>query len=139
MKKIIAATLLVCIPASSFGGWVSVMEQDGTGAKISIGDKKQVQLGSVVVFWERIKIQNPYIMWDTALLRIIADCDSFESVTLNSSTYTDGKENSRNDSPSGVTVPAEGTPAHEVIKSACGIEEVSPEDVNHLITVTEYH
>lgn len=121
MKKILLAGLLCSVPVSA--GWDRVAERDGITA--SVGDGKITRIADSVVFWQRLSKPEGY-----ALLRILADCESYDYAVLNASQYSkDDKELLVDNNPSEVETAKDESLAMAGINRACGHDQYRADNV----------
>lgn len=95
MKKLAVVGLLVC--SSAIAGWT---ELSNGVLKASIGDNKVAKVDQVVLFWQRVEINDEKSPIDLMLMRVMASCESNTYSVINQVSYKRGKEAYQNDKPS---------------------------------------
>lgn len=116
MKKLAVVGLLVC--SSAIAGWT---ELSNGVLKASIGDNKVAKVDQVVLFWQRVEINNEQSPIDLMLMRVMASCESNHYSVINQISYKNGKEVYQNDKPSEPKPVDRGSLLSVSLEHLCGV------------------
>lgn len=116
MKKLAVIGLFAC--SSAIAGWT---ELSNGVLKASIGDNKVAKVDQVVLFWQRVEINDEKSPIDLMLMRVMASCESNTYSVINQVAYKGGKEAYKNDKPSEQKTINQGSLLATSIDHLCGL------------------